>query len=150
MGCDIHFVVEAKVETGEWIGVYVEHMTPDMAFSANENFLTDKNGHTYPIGLRNYNFFAALAGVRGDGPPAKGIPTDVSATARVMIERDGEDGHSHSWCSMEEFITKWLETTCFENVAAIRLSGKKLAIHEVIGVWDDELADMRVVFWFDN
>lgn len=52
---------------------------------------------------RNYQLFGLLAGVRCEGPRAKGIPENVSKIIAQSCEEYGEDGHSHSYSSLEEF-----------------------------------------------
>lgn len=86
MGCDIHCYIEFK-EPGN-------------------NGWNPFGGKTY-VG-RNYAMFAALAGVRGDGPPAKGLPEDIAYEAqgdnRLFITEDGDgDGEAR-----REQAVKWV------------------------------------------
>ena len=86
MGCDIHVFVETQAENGEWVTLGEVHRTWD----------NDK-----PTGLassRNYERFAALAGVRDynntDKEP-KGFPDDAGQTTRYHY---GEwEGDEYSW-----------------------------------------------------
>lgn len=128
MGCDIHGWVERKVFHG-WVAV---------------SELRDKGRN------RNYQRFAKLAGVRGDGPVARGIPLDVSETAKYHIERWGSDGHSHSWIELKdaakifaetawnpsEYELKWPESAYFDVDLDYRKGGS--------------IDEYRLVFWFDN
>ncbi len=123
MGCDIHGWVEVR-DGGKWVAV---------------REIKDQE--------RNYQRFAALAGVRGEGPPAKGMPHDISDTVRYHIERCGVDGHSHSHLSLVEAAEIWLATSWFVNDHA-----RKHPKGAFIGWYDEETpeAKVRVVFWFDN
>lgn len=126
MGCDIHGWVEEKVG-GKWVAVCE---------------LTDAGK------ARNYRRFAALAGVRGDGPAPNGIPEDVSDTVRYWIDYWGNDWHSHSWLPMWIALKAWAaprypecgDTTPHPD-----------PLYEFFGLCDmNEEAERRVVFWFDN
>lgn len=148
MGCDIHGWIEWKPTDpaygGRWVGVR------PLTGNADD---------------RNYERFAALAGVRGDGPEALGAPEDVSDTCRMEIERWDGDGHSHSYLPLPAALMIWKGT---EHL----LDGKIYRHHEesdgrydarcrqftespeyyYFGVVNEppRLAEMRVVFWFDN
>lgn len=88
MGCDIHFVTEILRE-GKWLVV-------------------EENSKT--LGNRNYSTFAFLANVRNNfgtkGFDSKGSPEDMSAEAKKFVEEYGEDGHSHSYLTLQELIEK--------------------------------------------
>ena len=70
----------------------------------------------HPYQGRNYDLFAILADVRngsgfagvdtGDGfnPifEPRGLPEDVSKDYKQLVDNYGEDGHSHSWVTLEE------------------------------------------------
>lgn len=145
MGCDIHPYVERKIE-GQW------HLVQQI---------------NYPtMGReRDYTFFCHLAGVRnynGDDanwPEPIGLPEDVSVAVKYYSDRDGADGHSHSWTTAKDFIEK--------KVAILRIHSSddkwKGSLYwqalDIIGVYIDEdyendyeymWDDYRVVFWFDN
>ena len=62
MGCDIHGVLEVKWND-KWIGLH--------------NYPYSENANHYTM-YRDYAFFAALAGVRGPGPEANGLPKLIS------------------------------------------------------------------------
>lgn len=140
MGCDIHLVLEKKFE-GKWVGVDT--------FAGHEGAYG--KGWTSPAARsRNYNRFAALAGVRGEGPPALGIPDDASDTTRLLVADWDSDGHSHSWCSLRDATRIWLETS---NLSADDF-GFKFPCSFFFGVDESDkrtvMDDYRVVFWFDN
>lgn len=89
MGCDIHMVLERKVG-GKWVA--------------------DLSVQKYLKQDRNYRRFAALAGVRGDGPPPRGLPDDISDSTRLLVDDCGNDFHSHSWLPIKEAAQIFLET----------------------------------------
>lgn len=124
MGCDIHGWVEKKV--GEkWIAV------------------RELEGQAE---YRNYERFAALAGVRGEGPEPRGIPPDVSETTGYHIGRWDTDGHSHSWLPLTEAATIFLQTrgTPAGDDWESRYPGS--AYFHI----DEPDDSYRLVFWFDN
>lgn len=166
MGCDIHFVIERKFEDG-WIGVYATGSGVRPAFHywdrTNPNgknlYITNANGYMGPkLAERNYSFFAALAGVRGDGPEAKGMPKDASELSHAMGEEWNSDGHSHSYDTLVDFVLAYLRSSDSAEVAKAvaeklidpEFLGKK--IFELVGTYSDEGTpdDYRVVYWFDN
>lgn len=123
MGCDIHLFVE-RVENGKWVSAdrwtpnrYAgEEGEPDIRIEYEDRFYTG----------RNYDLFGILADVRngsgfagcdtGDGfvpiSEPRGIPDDVSPEVAAESSRWGEDGHSHSWLSVQELLDyDWTRTT---------------------------------------
>ncbi|MHB1952354.1 MAG: hypothetical protein ACYCOU_01280 [Sulfobacillus sp.] len=125
MGCDIHVFLERRVHD-RWV------MVKEL----------DGEG----VSERNYKRFAALAGVRGDGPKPRGLPIDVSESTNLHADDWGTDGHSHSWLPVSEAAPIFLATgtnlsrwahedpiTCF--------FGERAA---------DDPENHRIVFWFDN
>lgn len=92
--------------------------------------------------LRNYERFAKLAGVRGDGPVPRGLPPDISETVAYHAKNWEMDGHSFSWLPLDEAFEIFKSTatpTPYER-----------------GYWDffhierHEEPNSRLVFWFDN
>ena len=129
MGCDIHTVIERKVTSprinARWVAVAIEH---DASRS------------------RNYDRFAALAGVRGDGPEPRGLPDDASDTALTLADDWGADGHSHSWLPLDEAAALYLATE-FNPSEFVQ----KYPASEFFGVErPDDTDEYRLVFWFDN
>lgn len=170
MGCDIHFCIEKKVTTYKdgdrvpvepvrWVGVYSTYETP-LLISDSEPMPssgTPIHGLTFygrysAMRRRNYDFFASLAGVRGDGPEPKGFPNDASELAWMMTNPEEDDDHSHSWDTLEDFAHKWIlrqkDETVAASVANTLLGGDGLIEH-VVGLWDN-VHLYRVVYWFDN
>lgn len=100
MGCDIHLFIEFKIGNGKWV--------------ADENHIIEVDGEEddenayrsvkdVDASGRHYFLFGKLAGVRTDGPDAKGLPDDVSERVALASEYYGCDGHSHSYSTLNEF-----------------------------------------------
>jgi hypothetical protein len=125
MGCDIHGTIERKVNN-RWI------MVERLSGEARE---------------RNYLRFAALAGVRGDGPAAKGIPEGVSESTMLNIDDLGSDGHSHSYMSIAEASQIFLKT-----VGGFVKTSDYLVEYPASYFFDvsSDEENHRLVFWFDN
>lgn len=141
MGCDIHLIVERQVGD-KWIAVrlldgYHNHIDGKWSSPAARS--------------RSYERFAALAGVRGDGPVAKGLPDDLSETARFLIDDYGSDGHSHSWLPVEEAVDIFLKTQ-WKPETNLSEFNRKYPAYFYFGLEESDLnkARHRLVFWFDN
>ena len=136
MGCDIHFVVEKKIGK-KWVGIAA-------------------SDHGYrPRGKdRNYEFFGQLAGVRYDtGIKPLGEPEDASELTKDCIHRWGPDGHSHSYCSIMEFVQTWIKANNFVDALTEEeyiLLDKCLEMGHLTYEKAFKLKNGRVVFWFDN
>lgn len=141
MGCDIHLVLEKRRADGRWIGV-------DTFKGHEANY--GKGWYSPVVRQRNYVRFAALAGVRGDGPDPRGVPPGASDTSLELIDEWGGDGHSHSWLPLQEATRIWLETS---NLKPDDL-GHKYPCSHFFGIDESsqqtKLDDYRVVFWFDS
>lgn len=110
IGCDIHLFIEYKLGDGPW--------------QADKHHTTDEYGNLTDADYahRDYGFFGVLAGVRGSGPEPKGWPDDVSEKLKSESDNWGDDGHSHSWSTLDEFKKalrkhEILKTTGIEPVA---------------------------------
>lgn len=92
MGCDIHIFIEWKKGDQPW--------TKDSHHIAHEDY----NGDLLEVDAdgRDYDLFAALSGVRGDGPDANGLPPDV--TKDIDYTLYNSDYHSISFYSLEDFM----------------------------------------------
>lgn len=154
MGADIHWVIERRVGS-KWIGV----LTDDGPKPARNLDDVDYYKRYAVFDHRNYNFFANLAGVRGEGPEPRGVPDDASETTQVLVEGWDCDGHSHSWCSLRDFMLAWLKTLDVPLVTEYldaRATGDTTACNQILtnlaGVYelDGDEENYRVVFWFDN
>lgn len=123
MGCDIHAIVEYRHarDTGEM-----------HSLSWDEFWLP-----------RHYGVFAALAGVRGEGPPPKGRPDNETEWLSENSMADRDSGHSHSWATVDEWESA-LTNAGVEDPEywAILAAAKSLEQHNVQGV--------RITYWFDN
>lgn len=165
MGADIHIYAERKLRDGTWSMCRDYKATSPQLYEGLK--LADD---TYPMLFtkargRHYDFFAALAGVRGDGPEPKGLPPDVSPLVKEISDGWDVDGHSHSWYSARDFVPKFMEhwIPAEEGAALIakKLDGyghglvaEVLAHYLGIDVpYVNDVPDVdaiRFVFWFDN
>lgn len=128
MGCDIHGWVEVKVGD-KWVAV---------------DRLKDVD--------RNYKRFALLAGVRDCHKESvatpKGIPNDVSDSARYDIDQWGADGHSHSYMPLADAAKIFLETDPTPSNHE-----KKYPLDAFFDFEEEDdlnISNVRLVFWFDN
>ena len=145
MGADIHFVVEYKnPKTNRWIGVFDTDNIFINSYNNSENPLKKLRG-------RDYEFFARLAGVRGEGPEPNGIPQDISELTAMLIEDWKSDGHSHSHRPLEEFIALKLGISEAEIIAN-KLTNARNELRHFFGPLHavSDIHRYRVVFWFDN
>jgi len=149
MSCDIHLVLEKRRKDGKWVGIdtFLGH---HRLYAKKGEFDWDS-----PVARgRNYERFAALAGVRGNGPAARGLPLDISETTQEMVAQWGGDGHSHSWLPLKEASKIFLETEY--QLAEENGYREKYPESYYFGVEkydenDDKFFDnYRIVFWFDN
>jgi hypothetical protein len=136
MGCDIHMVLEKKHD-GHWLGL---HDFP---------YIETEKGYSFPPATsRNYQRFAMLAGVRGEGPDPKGFPADASELSQMLYDRMGGDAHSPSYMMVEDAEKVFLETA---NESALNDWRKKYPSCYFFGVEkEDGFENFRIVFWFDN
>lgn len=150
MGCDIHYVIERKSPDHGWVGV----CSTDYMLTTDYGQLNKYEPFSYKS--RNYRFFGLLAGVRSDGGPApKGLPEDMSALAATCTKNWEGDGHSHSYCSLKEFVAAHIDADLEINErVANKLQNIDLtreALKKLLWMDDDTDADnYRVVYWFDN
>ena len=131
MGCDIHWCLEIKTASG-WVG------------------LLQSSGSTSRAADRNYRFFAELAGVRAYDdevyPEPKGLPDDISALTRYAFSIGSWD-HSHSWCSVDEFVAAYARAC-----GKWQPPGEPLCKEKLFGFdyWPPNDEKARVVFAFDS
>lgn len=159
MGADIHWVLEFRPDdTKKWIGLYSTNLTPiPPQHKPNK---TEYTPNHYPLlAHRNYEFFGALAGVRGYGPSPNGLPSDLSDLASMEVTSWGTDGHSYGHMPVEEFCRiadRIYTNNHFSQQTVIeRLKGntEKDYTLSLMGLYPRLRAyrgDFRVVFWFDN
>lgn len=166
MGCDIHFIVEKKIND-RWIGVYSTQHTPHMARSPQDMYAPCR---TVWCDNQDYAFFAAIAGVRGEGPEPNGLPEDISELAQADADEWAGDVHSHGHMPLIDFVRAKMRVNEAEVTAAevthqltkagadrkswsYRGMGKnEYSLADMSEYHDPELQDnyMRVVFFFDN
>jgi hypothetical protein len=141
MGCDIHMVLEQNDPEFGWVGID--------AFRGHR----DRKGESSWPGAteRHYMRFAALAGVRGDGPEAKGVPDDASPLTRLCVREWDGDGHSHSWLPLKEAASIFSKRF---YAGEVPLDPKSYEAEYPASYWfdadDDQTNLFRLVFWFDN
>lgn len=158
MGADIHFIIEKRSSEGEWYGVYSSGgVVTCPAYQFAMGPLVPVVSALGRLKQRNYGFFAEIAGVRGEGPTPLGLPEGLSVMAREEIKRWGPDGHSHSWLYLRDFVMSAIRHNGDIGYAALKaLNGKHPALEflnapaDGIQVDIEDLADFRVVFWFDS
>lgn len=159
MGADIHMYVERKLPTGEWATVQTFEPVDKTAVGMNNAY----DWMFYGVCNRNYGLFAALAGVRGNGPDPLGIPDDASPLYLHHVQEWLGDGHSHSWCSATTFANKYIATLDSDSHAVKRFAswvldgGSNNAVLRFLDVYCsvrvDEKGnadDYRFCFFFDN
>ncbi len=167
MGADIHMYLEKKLPTDEWAVVQTFSHAYRQAFGLEkEGPNIYANMMFWQLEGRFYRLFAKLAGVRGEGPEPLGIPPDASPLYQWYVEEWGGDGHSHSWCSAQEFVTKYIESiedqggsSEIEKMYASHVleRGTNSAVLQFLEVYagvavseDDKADDYRFCFFFDN
>jgi hypothetical protein len=143
MGCDIHLVLEQR-SGDKWVGINTFAGHHRGAWLVKEG---DFDWSSSVARSRNYRRFAALAGVRGDGPSPRGLPVDASDTTILLTAQWGRDGHSHSWLPLKEAAAIWKETGgILDKFADEHPESYFFEASFEPGTMDD----FRVVFWFDN
>lgn len=173
MGCDIHMVLEKEIG-GKWVGLHAYPYFSLAALSMRGKDYAPVDG-VKSIGwiadTRNYKLFGAIANVRMDSPfgyEPRGLPDDVSDLAAALSEEYGEDGHSHSWLLLPDFLkcygwAKHGEASDEHTAASLAAIEGKMPYIELIGEvtglnYIDEYENddanaarrYRIVFWFDN
>ena len=132
MGANIHTMLEKEID-GEWVLVHVPH---------------------WNTGARraNYDRFAKLAGVRGDGPVPKGAPSDISKGTQYRLNKWGCDAHSVSYDTLIRFLDVCKGTDREDFVYDDTWKYSDFCEHYLgMGFGKDECVDdFRVVYWFDN
>lgn len=153
MGCDIHYVLEQNMAAKDavtplWVGVACSGNLPDPEglYIGGPDGTVDASRlwATYKLRSRDYSFFAALAGVRGDGPVPRGVPNDASVWARKEINAWDSDGHNHSWHTAVEFIHKYCKANDIDPIKIVDV------FRSHTGFDLDDINDFRFIFWFDN
>jgi len=161
MGTDIHLYAEVKLKN-EWYCIrnYDEHLeTSALTISTRAPLREgDLSGVWWNLSGRNYRLFAALAGVRGEGPKPKGLPHDVSAVVRMYHDEWGSEIHSASWATAEEFFSAYLAvaqvgTERMNKYLQLTLQQSRDIALQTFLLQQCSLpqgCEYRFVFWFDN
>jgi hypothetical protein len=146
VGCDIHIILEAKNDEGRWVGMYHYNGISAEALGIDGS---DKQGRYayWKILNRDYDLFASLAGVRGNGPKPRGLPPDASELSRMTVDSWAGDGHSHSWGLLSEIGGKFLARV---NPAAMIAEDRYEQVAQLFNLGRRSLDDYRIVFFFDN
>lgn len=167
MGADIHIYAERKLKDGTWA------MCKSYEGQSSRQFRgpAEQDAAMYfpRVRSRNYNFFAALAGVRGDGPDWKGFPEDASPLVREEFERWAADAHSPSFYTAREFVPIFMDHWMSESETAELVSNRMDHEHSLYDITynvldgylgidvpytqdtdEPDVDAIRFVFWFDN
>jgi hypothetical protein len=130
MGCDIHGAIEKRVGD-RWVMV---------------DRLSKHEG-----AVRCYRRFAALAGVRGDGPIPNGLPDDISDSGALHFEELGVDAHSCGHAPLPEVARVFLSADDEHTDTHPDNFARLYPVSHYFGV-DEEAypGEYRLVFWFDN
>ena len=169
MGADIHMYIEKRMPSGNW--ACVRNLNEPIRSEGLHVMYQDRSSSNggfdafWRLRSRNYELFAALAGVRGDGPEPKDLPQDVSEYVMTEYAGYGMDAHSASWYSADEFVQIYDrigvqvdEDKPLSPYVAVRIElGAEVAtanfLHDKASVHVDEEDSVdlyRFVFWFDN
>jgi hypothetical protein len=173
MGCDIHMVLEKEI-SGKWVGLHAyPHLTPSALLIYKEGYESMEGAKAigWIANNRNYKLFGAIASVRRESPfgyEPRGLPDDVSDLAAAFSEEYGEEGHSHSWLLLPDFLKcyGWAKhgEASDEHTAAslaavkgempyIELAGEVTGLKYIDEYENDDAKaahKYRIVFWFDN
>lgn len=171
MGADIHMYIEKRTSNGDWACVRNLNETlhsKSLSVLARASSAMNDGFHAYwNLRSRNYALFAALAGVRGDGPEPRGLPEDVSQLIEDEYEGWRGDAHSVSWYLASDFVRIYESVTTpellpddeplSEYVIARMEHGDRRAVEmfliDKVSLYmndEDSVNDYRFVFWFDN
>lgn len=154
MGTDIHYVVEElDVETRTWVG----RMSTSAPHWMLPTFEERQMSPIWRMKRRNYDFFAALCGVRSrhvEPVRARGLPDNASHATLVDYMAWGSDAHSASYCGLRDFTRIYLHTS-MDTEALTAMSKDALLggdpVMKFLKMDDDEKLDnFRVCYWFDN
>jgi hypothetical protein len=128
MGCDIHICLEV-LERGQWLLIGYFHAKSRAC-------------------ERNYDRFAAMAGVRGEGPKPQGMPSNAGEGTLWRRKKYGGDGHSESWLPLKVAGGIYAATYWPANDATDYY--KTHPCDYFFDISDDDAPNYRIVFWFDN
>lgn len=172
MGCDIHIHIEYKVGDQPWQAD--RHHKREVEEDDDGSVRISQVTHS----SRDYELFGNLAGVRGSGGKAIGLPEDCSEIIKTSTDQSNKfgDDHSHSYSSLKEFKSALyksgydLSTKClpeafgtwnmdrksYENIVAyceeeVKRLTDDLEIDQILlGQQMNTEVKCRLVYWFDN
>lgn len=148
MGCDIHIVVVKKKGRGCEIlwdpGEFWRGPTDDGAHVGSEIDAHWKQ--TRLVHSRNYERFAKLSGVRGEGPEANGWPDWASD----HVDMADEDLHSHTHYPIKEAVKIFLDTEWNEGDKAALAKVNPIAMYFNINPDEHDLSKVYVLISYDN
>lgn len=144
MGCDIHMVLERRFG-GQWVGVHGFEYSLDYVLDDKGNLKKRVLGG-WMVRSRNYELFASLAGVRGDGPAPRGVPDDISDLARMELSDWGEDAHSETWYPLAEAVPIFAA----HLMPGVLLTEQRHDLAYMLFSVNAEIRDYRLIIWFDN
>lgn len=174
MGCDIHMQLERRVvidsypegiwqNANQFTGIPLEGVWISSKEPIPSRYFNEHSFAWWNIERRNYEFFAALAGVRGDGPDPKGLPEGVSPMTQAYIDSWGADGHSHSWGYADEIMSLYFKFGLKDKVVSEvteRILKGDFGPHKWAYLMDrfvhsmptdpQKPTDWRFIYFFDN
>lgn len=156
MGCDIHVWIEKKEGDrwklhrpfNAWHIDKPDEDTEDTDDSESDRIWKYTWEHFPDTNDRNYERFAKLAGVRGEGPAAKGLPEDVCPELRDLDENP--DLHSHTWCHPREAAAIWAETQWPGSPRYEFIQANPMVMIFGIDETKENVDDYRIIIAFDN
>lgn len=118
MGSDIHLYVEHRHD-GRWRSVHrfvEEQYDGEPYLRCKDPWYTERNYHVFAIlaDVRNGYGFAGVPTGDGFVPISKprGLPHDCDPRIRQLSDQWGDDGHSHSWLTLDEIVRyDWTQQT---------------------------------------
>jgi hypothetical protein len=144
MGCDIHIVVVKKKGRG------CEILWDPGEFWRDENrSQAEYDEHWRKSRLaqsRNYERFAKLSGVRGDGPEANGWPDWASD----HVDMSDEDLHSHTHYPIRQAAKIFLATEHKDTDKAALAEINPIAMYFNINPDEHDLSKVYVLISYDN
>ena len=135
MGCDIHVYTEKKDDKGTWKSI------PKLSVFQDRNY----NVFNFFAGVRKYDDIEPIALPRG-------IPKDVSSTARSSFKRWGMDAHTPSWLSLEELMAFNYDKKVYGDSSPRQGTYRDFLEEDFFNDLEKmkEKGVERIVFWFDN
>lgn len=163
MGCDIHLYVEKRLKNKDW--AMVRDLNRDINAESLRPWHNEKVEVVgwWRLADRDYALFANLAGVRGAGPEAKGLPGDVSPYVEDESDTWDSDGHSHSWSTPLEFMEAYVKAMQaydeqgreLDKYVQVRLKegtekAVRMFMRDMCSLDTEQGEEYRFVYWFDN